>query len=114
MRIQWTRRLRVCFISCILGGVPLTRIAGRNRMNIARTTKAWLVTTALILVAGISWCAEPEKPLVGRWLVQRVGLRDATKLPIQTEWEFTKDKVIVRDVTNSQEVSRNSYTLDLT
>lgn len=51
---------------------------------------------------------------MGRWLVQRVGIRDATKLPIQIEWEFTKDKVIVRDITNSQEVSRNSYTFDLT
>jgi len=83
-------------------------------MNTTRTMKARLVTAALILVAGISWCAEPENPLVGRWFVQRVGIRDASKLPIQIEWEFTKDKVIVRDVTNSQDVSRNSYTLDLT
>lgn len=42
---------------------------------------------------------------MGRWLVQRVGIR---------EWEFTKDKVVVRDITNSQEVSRNGYALDLT
>jgi hypothetical protein len=25
MRIQWTRRLRVCFLLCILGGAPLMR-----------------------------------------------------------------------------------------
>jgi uncharacterized protein (TIGR03067 family) len=83
-------------------------------MNTACNMKVRIVTAALILVAGISWCAEPENPLVDRWLLQRIGIRDLTKVPIQIEWEFTKDKVIVRDLTNSHEVSRNSYTLDKT
>ncbi len=83
-------------------------------MNIAHAMKTRLLVAALILIAGVSWCAESDNPLLGRWLVQRVGIRDATKLPIQIEWEFTKDKVIVRDVTNSQELSRNRYTLDQT
>jgi uncharacterized protein (TIGR03067 family) len=89
-------------------------IVGRNRMNVTRTTRSCFLVAAIILVTASSWCAEPDNPLLGRWLVQRVGIRDATKLPIQIEWEFTKDKVIMRDITNSQEVSRNSYTLDLT
>jgi uncharacterized protein (TIGR03067 family) len=83
-------------------------------MNTARTIRSCFLVAALILFPALSWCAEPDNPILGRWLVQRVGIRDATKLPIQIEWEFTKDKVIVRDITNSQEVSRNSYTLDLT
>lgn len=75
--------------------------------------KAWALAFAFMLVAANLWCAEPDNPLLGRWLVQRVGVRDATKLPFPIEWEFTKDHVIVRDVMNSQELSRNSYTLDL-
>ena len=84
-------------------------------MNATRSIKSNLLTAVLVFFAGLACCADSaDNPLVGRWLVQRVGIRDATKLPFQIEWEFTKDKVIVRDVTNSQEVSRNSYTLDLT
>ena len=84
-------------------------------MNAARAINTKLLTAVLVFFAALAWCANSaDNPLVGRWLVRRVGIRDATKLPIQIEWEFTKDKVIVRDLTNSQEVSRNSYTLDLT
>ena len=89
------------------------RGVGRNRMNGRRTIQSCFFVAAIILVTALSWGAEPDNPLLGRWLVQRVGMRDATKFPIQIEWEFTKDKVIVRDITNSQEVSRNSYTLEL-
>jgi uncharacterized protein (TIGR03067 family) len=83
-------------------------------MSAARTIRSCFVVAAFILFSASLWCAEPDNPLLGRWLVQRVGIRDATKLPIQIEWEFTKHKVIVRDITNSQEVSSNSHTLDLT
>jgi len=83
-------------------------------MNIGHAMKTRLLVATLILIAGVSWCAESDNPLLGRWLVQRVDIHDATKLPFQIEWEFTKDKVIVRDVTSSQEISRNSYTLDQT
>jgi uncharacterized protein (TIGR03067 family) len=83
-------------------------------MNATRIIRSCFFVAALILFSAPSWCAEPDNPLLGRWLVQRVGIRDATKLPVQFEWEFTKDKVIVRDITNSQEVSRNNYTVDLT
>jgi uncharacterized protein (TIGR03067 family) len=86
---------------------------GHNRMNAARPIRSCFLVAAFILVTALSWGAESDNPLLGRWLVQRAGMRDATKLTIQIEWEFTKDKVIVRDITNSQEVSRNSYTLDL-
>jgi|LakMenE01Jun11ns_1017448.scaffolds.fasta_scaffold9391330_1 uncharacterized protein (TIGR03067 family) len=41
-------------------------------------------------------------------------MHDATKLPMKIEWEFTDDKVIVRDITNKEEISRNSYKVDLT
>ena len=67
----------------------------------------------LLLSCAKRLTAEPDNPLLGRWLVQRTGMRDATKLPFQIEWEFTKDKVIVRGI-KSEEISRNSYTLDLT
>lgn len=83
-------------------------------MNIAHPMGTRLLVAALILIAGVSGGAESDNPLLGRWLVQRVGIRDATKLSIQIEWESTKDKVIVRDVTDWQEISRNSYTLDQT
>lgn len=83
-------------------------------MNAARTIGSRFLVAALFLFTASLWCAEPDNPLLGRWLVQRVGIRDATKLPIQIEWEFTKDKVIVRDITNSREMSRNSYAVDLT
>jgi uncharacterized protein (TIGR03067 family) len=53
-----------------------------------------------------------SEPLLGTWLGMRVGKRDATKLPMQIEWEFTKDEVIVRDLTNAQEISRNHYVID--
>jgi uncharacterized protein (TIGR03067 family) len=53
-----------------------------------------------------------SEPLLGTWLVTQVGKRDATKLPMQIEWEFTKDKVIVRDLTNAREISRNHYAID--
>jgi hypothetical protein len=64
-------------------------------MNAARPVRSCFLVAAIILVMASSWGAEPDNPLLGRWLVQRVGMRDATKLPIQVEWEFTKDKVIV-------------------
>ena len=83
-------------------------------MHTSRTIRFCFLVAAFLLVSASSWCADAENPLLGRWLVQRVGVRDATKLPIQIEWEFTKDKVIVRDITNSQEVSRNGYTFDQT
>lgn len=83
-------------------------------MNAARVMKILFVVTALILAPSVSWGSEPDNPLLGRWLVQRVLGRDATRFPIQIEWEFTKDKVIVREVPNSEEVSNNNYTLDLT
>jgi uncharacterized protein (TIGR03067 family) len=83
-------------------------------MSAARTIESTLLVAALVLFSAPSWSAEADNPLMGRWLVQRVGIRDATKLPIQIEWEFTKETVIVRDITNSQELSRSSYTLDRT
>jgi len=83
-------------------------------MNATLTIRSFLLVATFLLFSTSSWCAEVDNPLLGRWLVQRVGPRDATKLPFQIEWEFTKDKVIVRDITNSQELSRNTYTLDLT
>jgi uncharacterized protein (TIGR03067 family) len=86
----------------------------RNRERRFRY-KTTLFTAVFVLFTGLACCAEAlDNPLVGRWLVQRVGTRDATKFPFKIEWEFTKDQLIVRDVTNSQEISRNSYTLDLT
>jgi uncharacterized protein (TIGR03067 family) len=80
-------------------------------MNLFNKTR--VIAVVLMLVAASSWCAEQDNTLLGSWLVQRVGVRDATKLPFQIEWEFTKDQVIVRDVTHSQELSRNTYTVDL-
>lgn len=78
-------------------------------------TKCWVFFAILTLAASSVWCAEANNnPLVGRWLVTRVGIRDATKVPVKIEWEFTKDTVIVRDLTHSQEVSRNKYSVDLT
>src|SRR5207302_7697644 len=32
-RIQWTRRWRLCFISCIVGGAPLMRGVGRHNAH---------------------------------------------------------------------------------
>jgi uncharacterized protein (TIGR03067 family) len=42
----------------------------------------------------------------------RVGKRDATELSAKIEWEFTRHEVIVRDLTNAQEISRNYYVID--
>lgn len=53
-----------------------------------------------------------SESILGKWSVTRVGTRDATKFPFKIEWEFTKDEVIVRDLTNAQEVSRNHYVID--
>ena len=72
-----------------------------------------LFVAVFVLCSVPSWSAEADNPLLGCWVVQRVGSRDVEKLPFLVEWEFTKDEVIVRDLTNLQEVSRNSYTIDL-
>jgi uncharacterized protein (TIGR03067 family) len=53
-----------------------------------------------------------ENPLIGRWLVERVRGRDATKLPSLAEWEFTKQEIVVRGIIHSGEISRNKYTID--
>ncbi len=83
-------------------------------MNASIAIRIWSLALVMVLAAGEGVCAEAnENPLVGRWLVIRVGSRDATKIS-EIEWEFTKDKVIVRDLTNSQEISRNNYEVDMT
>jgi uncharacterized protein (TIGR03067 family) len=76
--------------------------------------RSYFFAVAFIFLSEASWCADSENPLLGRWLIQRAGMHDATKLLMKIEWEFTDDKVIVRDFTNKEEVSRNSYKVDLT
>ena len=79
-------------------------------------TRVWVLALFLAIAAEPAWGAEASdnNPLIGRWLVSRLGERDATKLPIKVEWEFTMSEVIVRDLTNSQETSRNRYQIDTT
>ena len=60
-----------------------------------------------------AFAADPNsESILGKWLATRVGKRDATTLSAQIEWEFTQDEVIVRDLKNSQEISRNRYVVD--
>lgn len=70
----------------------------------------------MVLLAVADTCAfaadANSESILGKWLAIRVGKQDATKLSAQIEWEFTKDEVIVRDLTNTQEISRNRYTVD--
>jgi uncharacterized protein (TIGR03067 family) len=76
----------------------------------------WLLIIVFGLFGGSSSLADtPENPLVGRWILQRKGV--AATFPYKLEWEFTKDKVIVRVLRGSsdrKEASRNSYTIDTT
>jgi len=73
------------------------------------------LTATFGLFTGFAWSAErQDNPLVGQWLVDRVIKQDGTMFPFDIVWEFTKEQVIVKDLTNSQEISRNSYTIDTT
>jgi uncharacterized protein (TIGR03067 family) len=83
-------------------------------MNAIPIIRSCFFVAAFALLAQLSWGADSDNPLLGRWLVQRVGNREAAKLPMKIEWEFKEDKVIVRDMTNNQEISRNTYKVDLT
>ena len=78
-------------------------------------TRISVIVALFVFTLGPAWCGETgdNNPLIGRWLVSRVGSRDAAKLPIKIEWEFTKTEVIVRDLNHSQETSRNRYQIDI-
>jgi uncharacterized protein (TIGR03067 family) len=86
--------------------------------HMPRFSRFFRIMSAMVLVLAIAdTCVLAVDPnsesILGKWLVTRVGKRDATKLPFQIEWEFTKDEVIVRDLTNAQEISRNHYVIDV-
>jgi uncharacterized protein (TIGR03067 family) len=85
-------------------------------MNVRLCINSWFLGAVLAFSAGLGCHAQdPDNPLVGRWLLQRKGALDAR--PYKVEWQFTKDRVIVRivrDPANSEEVSRNNYTIDTT
>jgi uncharacterized protein (TIGR03067 family) len=85
-------------------------------MNARLCINSWFLIAVLVLSAALGCHAQnPDNPLVGRWLLQRKGALDAK--PYKVEWEFTRDEVVVRIVrssANSDEVSRNRYTIDTT
>jgi hypothetical protein len=88
----------------------------RELMNTRLRIKPWLVSAALAICAVLpGLAAEPKKPLVGRWLLDRKGV--AATMPYKLEWEFTTNQVIVRVIRPSgdaQEASRSKYTIETT
>ena len=82
-------------------------------MNGLHLTRIWTLVLLLAVAGTYAFAADPNtESILGKWLATQVGKRDATKLSAQIEWEFTEDEVVVRDLTNSQEISRNRYTID--
>lgn len=82
-----------------------------------RISRFFGITIGMVLFLAVAdtcvFAADPNpESILGKWLVTQVGKHDATKLSAQIEWEFTKDEVIVRDLTNAQEISRNQYVID--
>ena len=82
-------------------------------MNKLHSARIWALVLFLAVADTCVFAADPNsESILGKWLVTRVGKHDTTKVPEQIEWEFTNGEVIVRDLTNAEEVSRHQYVID--
>jgi uncharacterized protein (TIGR03067 family) len=94
----------------------LTYLLAHEPVNSRPNIRWWVLSAALVICVGVLGCTGgSEYPLVGRWILQREGV--AATMPYKLEWEFTEDQIVVRIVRasgDSQQASRNRYTIDTT
>jgi uncharacterized protein (TIGR03067 family) len=82
-------------------------------MNRFHITRIWALVIFLAIADTCVFAADPHsESILGKWLVTRVGKHAVTELSARIEWEFTEEEVVVRDLTSTQEISRNRYTID--
>ena len=82
-------------------------------MNRFHITRIWALVIFLAIADTCVFAADPHsESILGKWLVTRVGKHAVTELSARIEWEFTEEEVVVGDLTSTQEISRNRYTID--
>jgi len=91
--MQWTRRLRFCFISYIIGGAPLMRSVGRSDHHM-RTKTRFLVLVSLSAVLVVDRvcaadavgrvCITPI-PTGERWDANDTGARESSTFTVQVD-----------------------------